>query len=244
MRFNPLFIVLFIAFLVNTANARDYAIEVIIFVNEDGVRQNAEIFDPEKILVAPSEGISFFGQDIDQIEIETEENPWRLLPQEDYILNEQVRKLDNSRQYRVLKHFAWRQPVVDRDSAKPILIKTGFDFSGLYPERTFQQIEFSDTEPYPEDESIDGVWELEGTLNVVITRYLHIYSDLVYRMERSNPLYTNDALQPEQVLVDYEVNSHRRMRSGELHYIDHPIVGILVEATPIEEEEENLSESN
>ena len=256
MKLNLLLIFLCVV-LMNTVNAKDYAIEVIIFVNEDGVRQNSEQFDPEVILPVPSNGISLFedqteivvtgnSENIEIEEINAEEQLWRLIPEEDYILYDQARKLRNSSQYRILKHFAWRQPVVDKQNAQPILIEAGFNFSGLYPERTFQQVEFSDTDVYLEEEEENtGVWELEGTINVVITRYLHFYSDLVYRQERQNPLYIDDALQPEQVLVDYAVKSHRKMKSRELHYIDHPIVGILVEATPIEEEEEeNLSELN
>lgn len=254
MKLNTLLIFLCVA-LLNPVNAKDYAIEVIIFVNEDGIRKMSEQFDPENILPVPSDGITFFenqteilvtGDDEDILieEINTEENLWRLLPEEEYILNDQARKLSNSSQYRILKHFAWRQPVVDKQNSQPILIKTGFDFSGLYPERTFQQIEFSDTDLYLEEEQNTGVWELEGTINVVITRYLHIYSDLVYRLERQNPMYIDDISQPEHVLVDYEVKSHRKMKSRELHYIDHPIVGILVEATPIEEDEEEAQEEN
>lgn len=34
----------------------------------------------------------------------------------------------------------------------------------------------------------------------------------------------------------YPVKTHRRMRSKELHYIDHPLVGILVQINPVEPE--------
>lgn len=234
--------------LLHTAHARDYAVEVIIFVNQDGLRQNAEQFDPGIILPIPRQGISLFGvsneldaietsQTPEMIESGTELNPWRLLPSQDHILSSQARKLANSSRYKILKHFAWRQPAVDKVNSQPILLNAGFDYSGIYPERTFQQIEFSDTEIDLEDETINGVWELEGTINVVITRYIHFYTDLVYRAERTNPLFLDDSSQPQKVLVDYEIKSHRKMKSRELNYIDHPIVGILVEATPIDESE-------
>ena len=32
----------------------------------------------------------------------------------------------------------------------------------------------------------------------------------------------------------YTLQSHRRMRSKELHYIDHPLVGILIQINPVE----------
>ncbi|MEM7305010.1 MAG: CsiV family protein [Pseudomonadota bacterium] len=241
-------LIIFIFIALNPALARDYAVEVIIFVNQDGLRKNAEQFNPNIILPVPRKGLSFFeineeldtdnqNQDLKYSGIASEPDPWRLLPEADYILKDQVRKLRNSSRYKILNHFAWRQPAVDKSYSQPIIIKAGFDYSGIYPERTFHQIEFSDTDPSLEDEENSGVWELEGTINVVITRYIHFYSDLVYRAERTNPYYENDSLQPEKVLVDYEVKSHRKMKSRELNYIDHPIVGILVEATPIDEDD-------
>ena len=41
----------------------------------------------------------------------------------------------------------------------------------------------------------------------------------------------------------YPINFHRRMRSKELHYLDHPIVGILVKALPVEKQEEPKEKS-
>ena len=215
------------------AYAKDYAIEVIIFVNKDGLQQTAEQFSFNHVIPVPSNGIT--------LDSTTNNTDWQPIPAEDYILNNVAEKLTRSGRYRILKHLAWRQPVVDRDDALPINITAGRDFTSLFPERAYRQIEFSDTSTETDQSASNTVRELAGTINVVITRYIHVYSDMVYRLPRSNPMSIDDALNRDQVLVDYAVNSHRRMRSRELHYIDHPLVGILVEATPIEEdlEQEN-----
>lgn len=210
------------------AAAKDYAIELIIFVNKDGLQQTAEQFSVNHIIPAPNNGLS-----LDSIDNDTE---WQLLTEDEYILNNVADKLNRSGRYRILKHIAWRQPAVNREDALPVSIIAGRDFTELYPERAYKQIEFSDTTAQ-KNIDINNVYELEGTVNVVITRYIHVYSDLVYRLPRTNPSYIDDALKREKILVDYAVNSHRRMRSRELHYIDHPIVGIIIEATPIEEDE-------
>jgi hypothetical protein len=39
-----------------------------------------------------------------------------------------------------------------------------------------------------------------------------------------------------QRIEEYPIKFHRRMRSKELHYLDHPLVGILVMAKPVEKE--------
>ncbi|MCK4704001.1 MAG: hypothetical protein KAT90_00855, partial [Gammaproteobacteria bacterium] len=31
----------------------------------------------------------------------------------------------------------------------------------------------------------------------------------------------------------YPLQAHRRMRSKELHYIDHPLIGILIQINPV-----------
>jgi len=210
------------------ASDKDYAIEVILFVNKDGLQQTAEQFSINHIIPAPTDGI--------QLDSVDNESAWQAIPEEDYILNNVAEKLTRSGRYRILKHIAWRQPVVERDDAVAIAVNAGRDFTSLFPERAYKQIEFSDTSTRADNETNHIVRELAGTITVVITRYIHVYSDLVYRLPRANPLHMEDVLNRDQVLVDYAVNSHRRMRSRELHYIDHPLVGILVEATPIKKE--------
>ncbi len=206
-------------------SAKDYAIEVIIFANKDGQQQSAEQFNFKHIIPAPRNGL-----DLDSA---TNISQWQAIPREDYILNNVAERLKRSSNYRILKHIAWRQPVVEKKDSQPISIKAGRDFSSQYPEHAYRQIEFSDTSTSAPDNS--KVLELDGTINIVITRYLHLYTDLVYRIPRTIPTDIGAALNRGQALVDYSVQSHRRMRSRELHYIDHPLVGILIEATPIED---------
>ena len=206
-------------------SAKDYAIEIILFANKDGLQQSAEKFNFKHIIPTPTNGL-----DLSSIDNNSQ---WQAIPEEDYILNNVAERLKRSSNYRILKHFAWRQPVVEKQDSQPIAIKAGRDFTNQYPEHGYRQIEFSDTST--NDSGNSKVLELDGTINIVITRYLHLYTDLVFRLPRNIPTDIEDALNRDQALVDYSIQSHRRMRSRELHYIDHPLVGILIEATPIDE---------
>ena len=132
----------------------------------------------------------------------------------------------------MLKHLAWRQPVVERKDALPIIINAGRDYSSAFPERMFRQVEFNDSNFTTGQDQDNQLHELEGTITIAISRYIHLYTDLVFRM----PQLSTESLSRDQVLADFGIKSHRRMRSRELHYVDHPLVGILIEATPIEEE--------
>jgi hypothetical protein len=82
--------------------------------------------------------------------------------------------------------------------------------------------------------------ELDGSVKLVLGRYLHIYTDLIFRkpviVERLDE--ETQELTETQTLFDIPIQSHRRMRSRELHYIDHPMAGILIEVTPLEGDKE------
>lgn len=57
---------------------------------------------------------------------------------------------------------------------------------------------------------------LTGLLRVTRGRYLHLDTDF--------------ALQDRDSAQLYRIQLNRRMRSGELHYVDHPLLGILIRA--------------
>lgn len=61
-----------------------------------------------------------------------------------------------------------------------------------------------------------GDGRLSGLVRVSQGRYLHLDTDLLLR----------DAMTAQP----YRIKLHRRMRSNELHYVDHPRLGILIRA--------------
>ena len=98
---------------------------------------------------------------------------------------------------------------------------------------------------------------LDGTLRVHRARYLHVQADLLYyrplASDASAPkavdddpdaapiLDSSDTALIEQLLDEddaaprlFRMTGSRRMRSRELHYLDHPLFGALVEAWPVE----------
>ena len=72
-----------------------------------------------------------------------------------------------------------------------------------------------------------GNQRLKGLLRISKGRYLHIDTDLLLQQPGN-----------EQT---YRIQLHRRMRSAEVHYLDHPKIGLIVRADRFEvETEENL----
>ena len=77
--------------------------------------------------------------------------------------------------------------------------------------------------------------KLEGSLKVSIKRYLHVDFDLVLRRlttvssaHMSMEGDTLTTLSPHYQA--YRMQMHRRMRSNELHYLDHPQIGVIITA--------------
>jgi hypothetical protein len=64
---------------------------------------------------------------------------------------------------------------------------------------------------------------LYGLLRVTRGRFLHLETDLV--------------LSDAATAQPYRIRLHRRMRSDELHYVDHPKLGILIQANRYEPEQ-------
>jgi len=74
-------------------------------------------------------------------------------------------------------------------------------------------------------ERIGTGWRIEGFLGVTRGRYLHLDTRLWY-----TPNPSPDAEDPGYM----ELREQRRMRSGELHYLDHPKFGVLARVDPIQ----------
>jgi hypothetical protein len=113
-----------------------------------------------------------------------------------------------------LLHVAWSQPVSSGKRADTVFLQSFID-----PASTPT---ITSTPP-----------ELEGTVKLSINRYLHVELDLLLHEKSAEPLSIGESLFAPAV-QSYRLNSHRRMRSGELHYIDHPRMGVLITAHPHE----------
>ena len=74
-----------------------------------------------------------------------------------------------------------------------------------------------------------GGARLAGWLQVTSGRYLHFDTELWYQAATDGTSAGALAAKPYMVLRE-----SRRMRNGELHYLDHPKLGVLVRTSPME----------
>lgn len=165
------------------------------------------------------------------------------LPREKRSLQAAREALDRSRQMRVVFHESWRQPLGAIEKSPALIVHGG--------------------NPY------DAHHELEGYIQLGISRFLHLHTNLWFTQFTRNhgqlpeswpklpsepssrtaedsgsaefadfPAPGTDTAQDTSAQAPYVINQivtlqqKRRLRSGELHYLDHPRIGILIKIVP------------
>lgn len=87
-----------------------------------------------------------------------------------------------------------------------------------------------------EREIAPGTPLIEGMVKISVSRYLHADLNLILRGTPAGADRLPGGFQT------FRFNEHRRMRSRELHYIDHPLMGMLIQITPLNSVESQASE--
>ncbi len=180
------------------------------------------------------------------------------LPAEMRQLNFQADKLSRSIDYQLLFHQAWRQPVSNKNQADWILIHNS---NSIEPApklagairlsvatyfRLDTNLWFAEFEPKLEE--IENPWpelpenpeiitqemplgiespaEIQNNAGMQTTETQNDFSNAV---SDSIDQTTAETWQTKRIVL---IKEKRDMRSNEVHYIDHPIVGIIIKVTP------------
>jgi len=192
------------------ASARAFVVEIIVFDDPSGDGLHAEHWsaDPGK---PPLQ---------DAVELvhsreggsEQAARAYRLVGRSGFALSGVWDSLRRSARYRPFLHVGWRQPGLSHGAARPVHVGPH-----LGVRRTGG--------PGPEGGERPAV---DGTVKVSLARYLHVALDLVY----SRP-GNDETAAPNADPARFRLVSERRMRSGELHYFDHPLFGVLALIRPL-----------
>jgi hypothetical protein len=165
--------------------------------------------------------------------------PYLELPKGVLRLQKDYQILKLSADYRPLLHLAWQQPGYDTDAGRAVhlvkLVETEAPQEELPPELAQIQIkEDSYTPPNP---------VFDGTIRLRTTRFLHVDVDIAYfpgKFLQTLRLQKQNANNPEQLMVnqnaDYvRLEESRKIKLNELHYFDHPLFGILLQVSRLNE---------
>lgn len=203
---------LLLAFLLSTSFAEDryYRYEMVIFENLGEHNFHAETWPQEQhnqeVALDSEPSINSAAEDSSTLLL----LPTGFSKNRINDLSQIIQLLEKSGEYRILLQQAWTQKGVDRNKVIPLHIQTAA-LSAEHPEP-----------------------ELEGSISIGLARYLHVDTDLTFRKKVVVQYQDGGDVVEQEEIYDIPVVAHRKMRSQELHYIDHPLVGILIKAYPIE----------
>lgn len=192
-------------------HARDYLIEVVVFENA----ANREL----------TAGGLYYPRIQNSVRLGTDKAmAMGFLPMEQGLkLTEDAAEIAGARRYRVLRHLSWRQPGLPDDEAIAVRVALGNSVPMYIPDDLRPFPEFFPGSPSPTTEQTESIntYTVNGTIKVRLGRFLHMDSRLVFTDQQTNQ--------------SFRLSKSRKMRSGELHYIDNPRFGLLTTITPLED---------
>ena len=197
---------------------RWYNVEIVIFKRVDGAQQTRENWRKDIALTYPE----FYRY----LSSSSGENFGRL-EQKDFLLGSYDYTLRRDENYQILFHQAWTQQMQNEAESPGIIVEGG--------------------------KTINQRPELSGHIKIHIGRYLHLTTDLWlshfapdsiaadWPVPPASPSSDNRSGLAGELLINSGSSSpiatmreRRRMRSNELHYIDHPLMGLLILITPLD----------
>ncbi|NLS13049.1 hypothetical protein HGP28_09125 [Vibrio sp. SM6] len=233
--------------------ARQFDVEIVIFKRTVDAEQTMEAWPNTQPTIDMRRVAEFT-----DIEYQTAKGV-TLLPENDYQLNSQIRALQNHAGFEVLFHKAWRQGDEGSRSAPTFHITAGKDYSGEFvADVTTSQ---GNTESIT-GTVLTPLFELDGKVQVYVQHYL--YADIELDLKQpsvrnvtiadtelneesffvdsvdgnvqiANMAEISPTFEQETFLKSYRFDQKRRMRSGETHYFDNPLMGVILQVRRVEQ---------
>lgn len=236
--------------LVNSSFADDlryYDVEVIVIENMSEEEKNSENW-PLQVNFVKDEKMVELGQPVlsewlpEGVDLDAS---YKELNSNLFQLTSEVEKLSESKSHRVIFHTAWRQPGLDKELSLPIHFIREIPATPVIED--VKTLEQNPEQTTPANKKTTPSI-LEGILRVTLARYLHLEAELTFQdklpevIKTDNPFSVLDNENQRETIKKQGVihlkQERRRIRSNETHYLDHPVLGIVVRITPYEKPEE------
>ena len=201
---------LYLGGIATPAEAADYTVELVVYASLQ--RDNAAEQWPVPRMLPDTERAITLGM-----------NGTRLLegPRNLQAIADTLRRSNN---HRLLLHWYWQQPGWGVGQGQPVLVQipTGsvlpvVALPAEVSKLAMQQLRAS---LVAATLAVPATFPaLDGTVNLIVGEILQVDVDLIYR-------------DPDTGLP-LQLKESRRLRSGELHYLDHPRFGVLLRVAPV-----------
>lgn len=235
-------------------NNRWYEIELVVFENKGFKRNPTEpwIADPgtpsrdRAIFLVDQKTYQNMGGNPDNLYVALDSNSLKL--------KDSQQKLFQSKHYEPLIHVAWRQPVVARNASRPVYLRSAASVPGTLGKNPSQNSEpipkvegsiraslsrylhvefdlvFADPNPIYDPNVVPALNAGDATGNVSTPAGFQPLPPASAANLKANPKGMDMRTLP---VIKYRLVTLRRMKSKELHYIDHPRFGALIVINPL-----------
>ena len=201
-----------------------YEVELIIFETNNSHQLDSEDWSYNDMLNNE--------KDIAEIISDYNDKAFNELDWQQAKLANSLERIESNDRYNILYKKRWRQTGLDRNTAYAIDISSLNDDSieSEIDVSSHQQISTTNTDSLSISNNQENILTagpptyIEGRIKLIMSRYLHFEVNLNY-FKMNNDL-------DEPGYRSFPIISERRMRSRETHYIDHPMVGVIVHALP------------
>lgn len=142
-------------------------------------------------------------------------------------MKRKLKQLQKSSRYEPLIHLSWRQPGLGPDDAEAVHVHGGVN-------GTIDAKNLAISPSTPQADEVEGPPAplIDGTIKLIRKRFLHVEADFLYRAPFIED--KGNLLAHKQWPQAFRLQESRRMRSREIHYLDHPMFGVLILASPYE----------
>ncbi|MGB0467598.1 MAG: CsiV family protein [Pontibacterium sp.] len=216
-----------------------YQIEMLVFANKDpGVLDDE--FWPRKVDIAHQSNAVRLRPPMQNA---AAYDAYELLPTSSLLLNEEKQRITRHHRYRVLYHAGWLQPVEQQKRARPIHIQAGnvldngmYELEGYVTVDRGRYLHFKPDLYHSRKLSAGESSLLQEFLNAGDQPAIVVPADAAQGTDTLRPLpatqVSNSFIEvPEFLTVN--LKQGRRMRSEEIHYLDHPLMGVMVLMLPV-----------
>jgi hypothetical protein len=200
---------------------RWYDVEVIVFAysSDTGVQEEQWPIDPGTPDVSNS--VSLISRDNNAERLPGQINEFETLPFK--LLSGSLRKLQRSSQHRVIYARAWRLPDLPSRRSPPVRIRAGKRYTPDGSVAPF--IPTGVNTPSSVEMVNNALYELDGRIKVSVSKFLDVDADLLYRRHVTLPDATGV---PVNEFRKFRLTEFRRMKSNSIHYLDHPLFGVVI----------------
>lgn len=211
-----------------------YQVELIVFSHITAKALNAEHWPIVPEAKPDLSNVTQLTLPADQAELDQEKATpfYVLLPEADFRMKREEKALERDSRYQPVLHIAWRQPITSKQASQPVHIYGGASYDNKASVLTLNK---NATEPYETQQN----WQVNGTFEISVQRYLTAAFDLQFAVPRDEILSLSDNdnfAGGDSSLVYFNLKQDRRMRSKELNYIDYPLYGALIKVIPVADE--------